>query len=238
MSEARKGKKLSPEHEAKFREGARKYWAGRPLTEERKALISRALTGLRQSAETRAKKSKAHMGKIPWNKGLTRVTSPSLARIGDATRRRWTPEKRRILSERNTKFWNAWWAEHPEARATNAQVSRPTSIELMARNSIARRGIPMVVSKRLEDICYPDVILPTLKIAVFCHGCFWHACPVHCPVVPNWLRAKIKDKFVEAELEKRGWTVLVAWEHEFKANKDIVGAKLDAMMQSPSEVSE
>ena len=96
----------------------------------------------------------------------------------------------------------------------------------------------MVVSKRLENLCYPDVILPTLKIAVFCHGCFWHACPQHNPVVPDWLRAKIKDEFVNTELEKRGWLVLVAWEHEFKTNKDIVGEKLDLMSGSSPGVSE
>ena len=96
----------------------------------------------------------------------------------------------------------------------------------------------MVVSRRLEDLCYPDVILPTLKIAVFCHGCFWHACPQHNPVVPGWLKAKIKDEFVNRELEKRGWKVLIAWEHEFKTNKDVVGEKLDLMLRSSPGVSE
>lgn len=51
-------------------------------------------------------------------------------------------------------------------------------------------------------------------------------------------QAKIKDEFVNRELEKRGWKVLVAWEHEFKTNKDIVGEKLDLMLGSASGVSE
>jgi DNA mismatch endonuclease (patch repair protein) len=117
------------------------------------------------------------------------------------------------------------------SQSDHDSVSRPTKIELLARESLIRREIPIMVSKRLEDVFYPDVILPTLKIAVFCHGCFWHACPEHNPVVPNWLRAKIKDKFVEDELKKRGWKVLVAWEYEFKTNKDVVGMKLDAMLE-------
>jgi len=266
LSVARKGKKMGEAARIRFLEGKKRYleeffkinghhpnkgrhprsefkrgntlWVGRHHTQESKVKISLALRGLRQSAETRAKKSRAHLGKTPWNKGLTKETTPSLARIGDATRSRWTPEKRRMLSERNTKFWKEWWPKHPEAKATITQVSRPTSIELLARESVLRRGIPLVVSKRLEDICYPDVIPPSLKIAVFCHGCFWHACPQHSPVVPDWLRAKIKDDFVNRELEKRGWKVLVAWEHEFKTNKDIVGEKLDLMLASNKEVTE
>jgi DNA mismatch endonuclease, patch repair protein len=262
LSDAKKGKKLSTERRIKFLEVRRKYyeeffkayghhpnkgrhpvtefkkgntlWGGRHHTPESKRKLSLALKGRLQSAETRAKKSKAHMGLSSWIKGLTKETSPILAKIGEASRKRWTPEKRRALSERNTKFWKEWWPRHPEARATMTSVSRPTSIELLARASIERRGIPMIVSKRLEDVCYPDVILPTLRIAVFCHGCFWHACPKHNPVVPDWLRAKIKDEFVNRELERRGWKVLIAWEHEFKTNKDIVGEKLDLMLASAS----
>ena len=142
-----------------------------------KRKLSLALTGRRQSVETRAKKSRAHMGKPPWNKGLTRETNPSLARIGDAQKKAWTPEKRRLLGEKNTRFWNEWWPKHPEARALMTQVNRPTSIELLARASIERRGIPMIVSRRLEDLCYPDVILPTLKIAVFATGVFGMPAP-------------------------------------------------------------
>lgn len=262
ISAAKKGIRPSPEVLAKFLEGKERYyeayfrthghhpnkgrhpltefksgnrlWVGRHHSEETKLKISRALIGTRQSYETRARKSLAHMGGTPWNKGLTRASTPSLARIGEATRRRWTPEMRRKLSERNKTFWKDWWQKHPEARATITQVSRPTSIELLARDSMARRGIPFLVSKRLEDVCYPDVILPTVRIAIFCHGCFWHACPLHSPVVPDWLRKKIKDEFVESELQKKGWRVLVVWEHEFKTNKDAAGAKLDAMLAHDS----
>lgn len=216
-------------------------WIGRHHTEESRRKISEALKernqSIKESPETRARKSKSHMGKVPWNKGLTRAESPSLARVGEATRRRWTPEMRQRLRERNTKFWKDFWTKNPGAKAYLTQVSRPTSIELLARESFSKRGIPIVVSKRLEDLCYPDVILQELKIAVFCHGCFWHACPTHNPVVPAWLREKIKDQYVEDELRKRGWRILVVWEHEFKMNKDAAGLKLDAMLGPSASVS-
>ena len=48
----------------------------------------------------------------------------------------------------------------------------------------------------------------------------------------------LKDDFVNRELQKRGWRVLIAREHEFKTNKDIVGEKLDMMLGSSPGVSE
>jgi hypothetical protein len=144
-------------------------WVGRRHTEESKAKISSTLKRKyihrSESAETRAKKARAHLGQVPWNKGLTKQTSASLARIGEATRRRWTPAMRQRLRERNARFWKEYYSKHPEAKARLTQVSRPTRIQLLARESISKRGIPTIVSKRLEDICYPDIILPTLKIA-------------------------------------------------------------------------
>ena len=172
------------------------------------------------------------MGQVPWNKGLTTETSPIMALIGQKGRAKWTPERRRNSGEQGRRYWTAWWKAHPEAKETMTLPDRPTKIELMARQSLVRRGIPFAVAKRIEKLCYPDLFPPELKIAIFCHGCFWHACPQHDPIVPDWLRPKIKDSFVETELEKRGWKVLAAWEHEFKTNKDVVGSKLDAMLQS------
>ena len=119
-------------------------WVGRHHTEESKSKISAAVkrryVKRHETGETRAKKSKAHLGQIPWNKGLTRGTSPSLARIGEATRARsGGPQKlRQKLRERNARFWNEFWAKHPEAKATLTQVSRTTKIELMARESISK----------------------------------------------------------------------------------------------------
>lgn len=168
ISQAKKGWKMSDEHRIKFREGTRKYveefirahgyfptkgihpktefkkgntlWVGRHHTEESKRKLSLALRGLRQSDETRAKKSKAHMGKIPWNKGLTKSTSESVATIGRKKKAWWTDERKRERSNLNKVFFREWWRNHPEAKETITQVSRPTSIELMARTRYREGG--------------------------------------------------------------------------------------------------
>lgn len=69
----------------------------------------------------------------------------------------------------------------------------------------------------------PDVVFPSLQIAVFIDGCFWHGCP-HCqrklPVTNReYWEKKIKRNIGLAQihneqLEQEGWTVIRIWEHE------------------------
>lgn len=170
------------------------------------------------------------MGKIPWNKGLTKETTPSLARIGEKKRSWWTDDRKKQLAERNHWFFREWWRKHPEHAETMARVARPTTIEMLARESLTKRGVKFSVCKRVEEICFPDLFLPDEKIAIFCNGCYWHACPKHCPSVPDWLRKKIKDRQIYEELGRRGWKVLAIWEHEFKLNHDVAGERLEQML--------
>lgn len=164
---------------------------------------------------------------VPWNEGLTKETSPTLARIGEASRLRWTPERRKWLSDRNKWFFREWWRLHPEAKERLARINRPTRIEMLARASLERRGIPYTVNASVEGICFPDLALHDKKIAIFCNGCYWHGCSKHCPNVPSWLRLRLRDKEIYEKLRAMGWTVLAIWEHEFSANPDIVGVRLD-----------
>ena len=68
----------------------------------------------------------------------------------------------------------------------------------------------------------PDFVFPSIKLAVFVDGCFWHACPKHSNVpVQNraFWQAKLeanrrRDRLVRRTLESRGWRVLRIWEHE------------------------
>ena len=249
ISEARKGKKLSEEHRAKFVEGTRRYvegfikihghhpnsniWLGRHHTESTKEKLSKAFRGKPtkpHTAETRKKMSDSHLGMAPWNKGLTKYTSTSVALIGQKKKAWWTPERKRQFAKWSHEFLIEWWQGHPEAKEKLMRVARPTRIELLARASLDRRGIPFQTCKRIEGICFPDLVLHAQRIGVFCNGCFWHACPEHFPIVPGWLRKKIKDRQIFEELRRRGWRVLVAWEHEFDENNDIVGLKLDELL--------
>ena len=68
----------------------------------------------------------------------------------------------------------------------------------------------------------PDFVFPTLKLAVFVDGCFWHGCPKHA-VKPRqnavfWRKKiatnKARDRLVTRTLRRQGLRVMRIWEHE------------------------
>ena len=76
----------------------------------------------------------------------------------------------------------------------------------------------------------PDIVFVKKKIAVFIDGCFWHKCPVdfHVPETRRefWMR-KInsnvdRDKKINQDLAKDGWTVIRIWEHEIRKEPENV----------------
>jgi DNA mismatch endonuclease (patch repair protein) len=67
----------------------------------------------------------------------------------------------------------------------------------------------------------PDFVFRRERLAVFVDGCFWHGCPSHLRMpasnVAYW-NAKIarnmaRDRRVNGELRRAGWTVVRIWEH-------------------------
>ena len=67
-----------------------------------------------------------------------------------------------------------------------------------------------------------DLVFPASKVAVFVDGCFWHQCPEHATMpkrnvefwAPKLRRNVDRDRRVNAELTRAGWTVIRCWEHE------------------------
>jgi DNA mismatch endonuclease (patch repair protein) len=67
-----------------------------------------------------------------------------------------------------------------------------------------------------------DIVLPSVKIAVFLDGCFWHGCPLHASwpkANAAWWREKIetnrrRDRDTDQRLAALGWTVIRVWGHE------------------------
>lgn len=72
----------------------------------------------------------------------------------------------------------------------------------------------------------PDIAFPGPKIAIFVDGCFWHKCNEHYQIPKSnhiFWTIKInknveRDKRVNMELEKTGWTVIRLWEHDVNKN--------------------
>jgi DNA mismatch endonuclease (patch repair protein) len=70
----------------------------------------------------------------------------------------------------------------------------------------------------------PDIALPRARRAVFLHSDFWHGwrLPTWEAVLPDtfWIeklrRNRRRDQKVVRTLRRRGWKVLVVWEHQIK----------------------
>lgn len=70
----------------------------------------------------------------------------------------------------------------------------------------------------------PDFVFPSIHLAVFVDGCFWHGCRWHCRMpksridfwYPKIAANKRRDRSVNRLLRKRGWRVLRLWEHTIR----------------------
>lgn len=98
---------------------------------------------------------------------------------------------------------------------------RNTKPEIMLRQRLHRAGLRF----RLHAAGLPgkpDIVLPSRKIAIFVHGCFWHRhagchwCSTPVTRADFW-KAKfegnlIRDAKVQAALHDAGWRVGIVWE--------------------------
>lgn len=71
----------------------------------------------------------------------------------------------------------------------------------------------------------PDIVFRAEKVLIYADGCFWHGCPVCQRKLPEtnreYWQQKIsknveRDHKNDAALKEMGWTVIRAWEHEFR----------------------
>jgi len=111
----------------------------------------------------------------------------------------------------------------------------------------------------------PDFVFPSLHLAVFVDGCFWHGCPMHScpekwlqkssmPELPgvksgnSWTRTgkkfwrekmgqnRARDRRANRALRAAGWRVLRIWEHELEqANLERVLRKLRKVLSLPPQ---
>jgi len=99
--------------------------------------------------------------------------------------------------------------------------AKDTRPEMLVRRAIWSSGLRYRLhDKRLPG--NPDIVLPSRRIAVFVHGCFWHRHPgcksTRTPKtrVEFWetkFQGNVaRDARVTAELERLGWTVIIIWE--------------------------
>ena len=103
--------------------------------------------------------------------------------------------------------------------------SRNTKPEIVVRSLLFKRGYRY----RLHDKAIPgkpDIIFRNRKKVIFVHGCFWHRhkdCPYSTTPKTNmnfwndkFNKNMIRDKKVQREIKKLGWSSLIIWECTIK----------------------
>lgn len=106
-----------------------------------------------------------------------------------------------------------------------SQGNRTTELALLAllrlhRLTGWRRGYPLTGK--------PDFVFPSLRVAIFVDGCFWHGCPQHCRIPTSrrryWIEKitgnKARDRAINRNLRKNGWQVVRFWEHEVSRGRE------------------
>lgn len=131
-----------------------------------------------------------------------------------------------------------------EPSASMAAIrSKNTKPEIIVRKALSAAGCRYRLNR--SDIPgKPDIAMIGRRIAIFVHGCFWHAhagCPRasvpsahHAFWVEKLARNKAGDAAVRDKLLESGWRVLWGWECALrtKVERDAVGRKIRAWIES------
>ena len=113
-----------------------------------------------------------------------------------------------------------------ERSAVMRQVKgRNTAPELKVRRLLHRLGARFRLHRK-DLPGAPDIVLPSRRLAIFVHGCFWHGhdCPRGARVPKQnrdyWLakvaRNRERDAANRTALQSLGWRVETLWECELK----------------------
>lgn len=113
----------------------------------------------------------------------------------------------------------------PRSRIMQAIRGCDTGPELRVRSFLHKQGIRFRLRSRGLP-CRPDIILPSARIALFVHGCFWHQHPgcAHATMPrvrakywePKLARNRARDLECSRALTALGWKVLIVWECELE----------------------
>ena len=112
-------------------------------------------------------------------------------------------------------------APNVRSRMMSGIRGKNTQPELIVRKALFAAGYRFRLH-RADLPGIPDIVLPSRKIAVFVHGCFWHL-HIGCKFSkvpqsrPDFRRDKLegnsaRDRRTVAALRSLGWRVLVVWE--------------------------
>lgn len=123
-----------------------------------------------------------------------------------------------------------------------------TKPEMLARALLTAAGFRYRLHRR-DLPGAPDIVLPGRRVAIFVHGCFWHAhegCQL--AAMPSTRRefwkAKLasnvgRDEAAVAKLGMLGWRVLIVWECSTRRAAVVeLSAAMAAWIEGTSEYGE
>lgn len=115
-------------------------------------------------------------------------------------------------------------SSHEASRRMARVRQKGTRAELNLRRILHARGlryrlhVPLLTKPRRVA----DIVFPSVRIAVFVDGCFWHGCPEHA----SWPKSnaifwrekietnRVRDADTDQRLNVLGWKIVRIWEHE------------------------
>nr|WP_276499766.1 very short patch repair endonuclease [Agromyces luteolus] len=110
------------------------------------------------------------------------------------------------------------------SRRMRATRSSGSTLELAMRRELTLAGLRYRLQFRPEpDMRHrADFVFIRPRVIVDLRGCYWHGCEAHCIPpkrnAPRWQEKfahnRARDRRIVKELESRGWTVIVVWEHD------------------------
>ena len=134
------------------------------------------------------------------------------------------------------------WSPEKRSEVMSLIRGQGTKPEL-ALQGIVRKALPRwkVETHPRALAGRPDLFVPSLRLAIFVEGCFWHSCPRHGKVpqtnVDYWipkLEATVsRDRRVERRLRGQGISVWHVWEHDLRpARLRVTSSALSRRLQS------
>lgn len=117
-------------------------------------------------------------------------------------------------------------SKETRSKIMSAIRSKNTKPEVSLRKALWAKGFRYRAQYGKEKI---DIAFPSMKVAIFVDGCFWHGCPIHSHIpksnkgywVPKLKKNIERDLTNNSKLKTEGWIVLRFWEHELN-NVDAV----------------
>jgi DNA mismatch endonuclease (patch repair protein) len=118
------------------------------------------------------------------------------------------------------------------SRIKSSGTSPEEKLSQLLRNLLGRRRR---IERNVRTLPgQPDIVVPSLRLAVFVDGCFYHGCPKHghnpktnkSYWIPKLARNRARDKANRRALRGLGFSVWKIWEHSLK------GGRLDHLSRS------